>query len=533
MAKKQIILFLLIVCLPLATLAWLGSRLAHSERGMVRQRFCELLIGKLQDTDGVIASHFGRRRRELLKLTELEVFDLEHLRQIVRRHPYVEQLFVLEADGSVLHPDPAPESNAAALNEAEREFLVQAKDVFLNKELVSGSAGDDETAGLVTDGWYLQYWGPGLQLIFYQRLPSGRVVGVLVPRARWMADLIADLPETIPSPRSAETPASQSRVCLVDSDGTTVYQWGPFEPDDGTEPVVELPLSEPLGSWRLQYFVDGGQFATAGRSAYFNLFSALAMLAVGLVVAAVYFYREYDRAVREASQRINFVNQVSHELKTPLTSIRMYAELLQIDLEGLGADEVPKARGHLEVIVAESQRLSRLIGNVLTFARQRRDKLTLRKSTGCVDEVIARVIEGFSPAFAQSGIEVTFDGSADSTVMLDVDAVEQILGNLLSNVEKYAAEGGQVAIASRRQAEYTTIEVADRGPGIPAASKKSVFRPFYRLSDRIEGRTGTGIGLSIARQLARLHGGDVTLGDCDTGARFEVRLHTPAELNDQ
>jgi len=169
---------------------------------------------------------------------------------------------------------------------------------------------------------------------------------------------------------------------------------------------------------------------------------------------------------------------------------------------------------------------------VLTFARQQRDKLTLRKSTGRVDEVIARVIERFSPVFAESGIEVTFDGSADSTVWLDVDAVEQILGNLLSNVEKYAADGGHLEIASRRQAEYTTIEVTDHGPGIPAASKKSVFRPFYRISDRIEGRAGTGIGLSIARELARLHGGDVTLEPSDTGTRFQVRLHTPTELNE-
>jgi signal transduction histidine kinase len=340
------------------------------------------------------------------------------------------------------------------------------------------------------------------------------------------------VPATIPAAKSIETLDARSRVCLVDSDDTTVYQWGPFEPDDGTEPVVELPLSEPLGSWRLKYFVDEAHFATAGRSAYYSLFSALAVLAVGLIAAAVLFYREYARSVREALQRVNFVNQVSHELKTPLTSIRMYAELLENDLEGLDPDELPQARGHLRVIVAESQRLSRLIGNVLTFARQRRGKLTLRKSTGCVDEVIARVVERFAPAFVENGIEVAFDGSADSTVWLDVDAVEQILGNLLGNVEKYAADGGRLEIVSRRQGDHTIIEVADHGPGIPAALKESIFRPFYRISDRIEGRTGTGIGLSIARQLARLHGGDVTLAASDGGARFQVRLYTPAEPNE-
>jgi len=519
-AKKQIILFLLIVFLPLATLAWLGSRLARSEQGLVQQRFRKLLTAKLQDTDRGVAAHFEKRRRELLELTSLEIFEPEALRQIVRRHASVEQLFVLEPDGSIVHPDPAAE-----LNEAEREFLARAEDVFLDKVFVRGKAGDGETDRSGADGWHVQYWGPGLQLIFHQRLASGRVVGVLVPRSRWMADLIAELPETM-------APAAGARVRLVDSVGTPVYQWGPFEPDDGAEPVVELPLSEPLGAWRLRYFVADGQFTEAGRSAYFNLFSAMAILAIGLVTAAVFFYREYDRAVREASGRVNFVNQVSHELKTPLTSIRMYAELLENDLEAIDADELPAARGHLAVIVAESQRLSRLISNVLTFARGRRDTLTLRKSTGRVDEVIARVVERFTPSLAAAGIDVTFDGSGDATVRLDVDAVEQILGNLLSNVEKYAADGEMVKITSRHEADETIIEVADRGPGIPAASAERIFRPFYRVCDRIEGRTGTGIGLSIARQLARLHGGDVTLLDSDKGARFQVRLHTPAESSE-
>ena len=524
MAKKQIVLFVLIVCLPLAVLAWLGSRLARYEQGMVQQRFRELLTAKLEDTDRVIAAYFQERQRELLELTELDGHDPDHIRQIIRRHPRVAQLFVLEPDGTLVHPDPD-----GTPNDSEREFLRQAKEVFTNKELVRGSVSDDEAAVPPTHGWHVQYWGPGLHLIFYHRLQSGRVVGVLLERSRWIAELIAELPDTAPPARSGDEPASQSRICLVDSGGRTVYQWGPFEPDESTRPLAELQLSEPLGSWRLSYLGEGAQFTAIGRSAYLNLLSALALIGMTLIVGAAYFYRQYAREMRDAIQRVNFVNQVSHELKTPLTSIRMYAELLESDLELLDAEEAVPARGHLEVIVAESQRLSRLIGNVLTFARQRRGKLTLRKTTGRVDEVIGRVIERFRPALAQSGIEVTFDGSADSAVRLDVDAVEQILGNLFGNVEKYAAEGGRMEVLSRQRDDHTTIEVADRGPGIPTALEDRVFRPFYRISDRIDRGTGTGIGLSIARQLARLHGGDVTLLPSKSGARFQVRLHTPAE----
>ena len=524
MANRQIILFVLIVCLPLAVLAWLGSQLARNEQAVVQQRFRQLLTERLQDTDGLIAEYFQGRRRELLELTELDNVDADHIRQIIRRQPGVNQLFVLAADGSLIHPDPA-----GSLNDSERRFLQQAEQVFLDKELVRPPLGEDEKDAPSMHGWYVRYWGPGLQLIFHHRLESGQVVGVLLERSRWIADLMAQLPQTEPRTRSARELVSRSRIRMEDSNKNTVYQWGLAEPDDGAQPIVELRVAEPLGSWRLTYFADVQEFAAVGRSAYFNLFSALALVGIGLIVASVYFYREYSRQVRDSLGRVNFVNQVSHELKTPLTSIRMYAELLENDLELLQADEVGPARGHLAVIVAESQRLSRLIGNVLTFARQSRHKLALRKTAARVDEVIGRVLRQFEPVLAGSEIEVTFDGSADAPVRLDVDAVEQILGNLFGNVEKYAAAGGRLEVVSRQEDDYTTIEVADRGPGIPTALAENVFHPFYRISDRIDRGTGTGIGLSIARQLARLHGGDVTLLRSDVGARFRVRLHTPAQ----
>ena len=346
MAKRQIILLLLMVCLPLAMLAWLGSWLARNEQEMVQQRFRELLTGRLEDTERVIAAYFQQRERELLKLTELDSLDADQLRQIVRRHPRIRQLFVLNTDGSLLHPDPA-----AAPNQVEREFLRQAREILLDKDLIRRTVSEEEEAAPAAHGWYVRYWGPGLQLIFYQRLSSGRVVGVLLQRSRWIADVIAELPATASGDGSAEGWASASRISLVDSNGRTVYQWGPFEPADRSRPVVELPLSDPLGSWRLKYFVDEARFTGVGRSAYFNLYSALALVGIGLIAVAVYFYREYAREMREAMQRVNFVNQVSHELKTPLTSIRMYAELLQRDLD---ADEVSPVQGHLEVIVAES-----------------------------------------------------------------------------------------------------------------------------------------------------------------------------------
>jgi signal transduction histidine kinase len=521
-AKKQIILFTLIVCLPLAMLAWLGSRLAREEQRTTRQRLTSLAMERLEDVDLLVAKHVQQRERKLLELTELNSYDPHHLRQIVRSQPSIGQLFVLNPDGSLLHPDPA-----GTLNDSEREFLLHAQRAFDDRVLIHSRRAEEHNAVPATYAWHVQYWGPGLNLVFYHRLPSGNVVGVHVPRSRWIADLIAELPDTAPSASSRYKSGSEARFRLVNSNGEVVYQWGTYEPEETAEALAAMPLSNPLSSWRLEYFVDEREFAAVGRSAYWSLFASLAAIALGLVVVAAYFYREYAREMREAMQRVNFVNQVSHELKTPLTNIRMYAELLEADLEQIDSEEASTPRGHLEVIVTESQRLSRLIGNVLTFARQRRNQVTLRKTTARVDEVIAAGLDRFRPTFEQKGIEVNLDLAADALVQLDADALEQILGNLISNVEKYASAGGHLEIVSRQHDSQTTIVVTDRGPGIPAALREKVFRPFYRASDRIEGPAGTGIGLSIARKLARMHGGDVVLLPCENGARFQVILDTP------
>lgn len=509
------------MCLPLVVIAGLGWRLARHEQGMARQRLDEILLVRLQDAARILEDFFDKHERRLQILTESVSHDPSLIRRVVRRDPHVGQLFVLNVNGTLLHPDPTGE-----LNRAERRFLTDFGDLFLDRDLLRSPAGD-EGAAPPASGWVVRFRGPGLNLFYCQRLPSGRLVGVLLARARWIADLIAALPDTNDAPTSDGARSLPARIRLADSSGRSVYEWGSFEPDEAAAPLQELAPSFPLSSWRLQHFVDNQAFATIGRGAYFNLMSILAASGLVLLMAGAWFYREYNRHVREATQRVSFVNQVSHELKTPLTNIRMYAELLDSDLEEARDDQTEAQRGHLKVIVEESQRLSRLIANVLTFARKQRDQMTLHVRPAIVDEVIATVIQRFDPAFRRRGLGVVFQGSAGDRVDVDVDVLEQILGNLLSNVEKYAASGKHLEVTSRRTNAYTSIAIIDDGPGIPPRHRERIFRPFQRLSNHIADSPGTGIGLTIARQLAQLHGGDLRLVPTERGACFEIRLHTP------
>ncbi len=490
---------------------------------MARQRLSELLFVRLQDAAQVLEDYFQKHERRLQTLTQSVSHDPSSIRQLVRRDPHVGQLFVLNADGTLLHPDPTGE-----LNRAERRFLDDFGDLFLHKDLLRTTAAGDERGATPTSGWVVRFRGPGLNLLYCRRLPSGQLVGVLLQRARWIADLIAELPDTTDALAADEDRSWEARIRLVDSNGRSIYDWGSLEPNQGAAPIQELAPSYPLSSWRLQQFVDDQAFATLGRGAYFNLASILAATGLVLLMAGAWFYREYNRQVREATQRVSFVNQVSHELKTPLTNIRMYAELLENDLEEAGDDQASAQRSHLKVIVEESQRLSRLIGNVLTFAQEQRDQITLHFRPAVVDDVIATVVQRFEPAFRRRGLQVVFQRSAGGQVDVDVDALEQILGNLLSNVEKYASSGKRLQVTSRRTNAYTSIVISDDGPGIPPRHRERIFRPFQRLSNHIADSPGTGIGLTIARKLAQLHGGDLRLLPSQSGACFELRLHTPS-----
>jgi len=284
-----------------------------------------------------------------------------------------------------------------------------------------------------------------------------------------------------------------------------------------------------LASWKLEYYAP--VLAAGATANSFGILAAVSVIGLSLMGLALYLYQEHSREVRLAQHRVNFVNQVSHELKTPLTNIRLYAELLETQLEegweSASSEPEIKAQRYIGIITAESQRLSRLIANVLSLGQFQKTQLRLSLQVEKVDEVIKRCIAAFKPALEAKGIAVQLQLHADAFVLLDAQVLEQILNNLISNVEKYAASGAAIYIASTQKSNSSTIDVRDFGPGIATRERSRIFQPFYRSSSLLtDGVSGTGIGLDIARQLARLHGGDVSLQEVSTGACFRVSLRT-------
>jgi signal transduction histidine kinase len=503
----------LLVLAPLAALSGLGVRLAQEERAETTARFEAVVATRLDETAAAVERRLAQVGRELDTLSARFPEDAQRIRALQRRAPRLRHLLMLDAEGELIFPPPDGPTSAA-----ERAFLERTRGLWEGNALGRGEPAEG-TPGrhAPAAGWHVWYWGGGLNLLYKAPQADGRLVAVEVGRPRLLADLMRTLPTT------AED-GPDERVTLLDSNGRVVYQWGRRVPDPDETPCLTRPLAAPLGAWNLAWY--GPQPADADGPGL-SLLTGLGAVGLALIGLAVWFYRESSRELREAAQRVTFVNQVSHELKTPLTNIRMYAELLEDEL----FDVEDKAERYLGVIVGESQRLSRLIGNILTFARQQRHGLRVRPTPGVVDEVVERVLAQYEPSLRSAQVAVAPTLQAKDDVLVDGDALGQILGNLLSNVEKYAG-GAAAQLETRLDGELTRVTVRDGGAGIPAEQRRRVFEPFARLSAALdEGVSGTGIGLGIARDLARLHGGDLKLAPTESGACFELTLKTPPAPN--
>ena len=554
MSRKHLLILSLLVVVPLAVFFWLGLRLVSNEQERTQRQFEELLRANLSEVDRAVAGHFASQERALLR-GELQNTSTDNLRSLLRKEAAFEQILVLDQDGFPIFPD-EPRSRR------ETEYLIKIKQVLTDRDLVrlASAAAPDATNVLDTTrkrklpapvtkaalksspsnqqalantasqpnqgyGWYTWYWGKGLQILHWRRLDDGRVLAVGLQRARWIADVISVLPDTT---AGSDQDAAPALIRLVDAKGRTVYQWGTKSIPDDLPPIATLNLRAPLRPWQLQHFGPSRPLHTSSSGLLINLIAAGGFLGAGLLGLAIYLSREVGRQMREARQRVSFVNQVSHELKTPLTNIRMYADLLEQDLAQIEPEPTERAQSHLSVITSESSRLGRLINNVLSLARLRRGATQIRRQPACVDKIIRGVVDQFRPSLDQLEIEVSIDLDTADWVVVDTDAVEQMLGNLISNVEKYAKSGKRLRITSFREQEMIVIDVADDGPGIQPEFTRKIFEPFERASDQVEAAAGTGIGLAIAQGLARGHGGDLTLIPSQSGACFRLSIHAPA-----
>jgi signal transduction histidine kinase len=299
-------------------------------------------------------------------------------------------------------------------------------------------------------------------------------------------------------------------------------QYRPGAGQESSELLYQARLIAPFGDIELVYTLARLPIGAGGQVI---LWSAL-VLAIVLVGGCFMLLRLGQRQLALARQQQDFVSAVSHELKTPLTSIRMYGEMLR---EGW-ADEA-KRKSYYDFIFHEAERLTRLINNVLQLARMSRNEQTANLGAFRVGDVLAELKPRLESQLEPSGFELGISAGNDVdelSIRIDSDWFLQIFINLVDNAVKFSANAERRRVdLDYRQLRDGRIQfsVRDYGPGIAPDQMKKIFRLFYRSENELTRETvGTGIGLALVQQLASAMQAEVDVVNCEPGAEFRLRF---------
>ncbi|GAA5507797.1 HAMP domain-containing sensor histidine kinase [Novipirellula caenicola] len=559
MTHRLLIALIALIAAPLVLLGWGTSSLLRRQRETAQQQLHTVLQSRLLEIDQSLSEVLAGHARRISAALDRPGNPISRFEQITRHDPVVRQCFFANAKGVIVYPPkPVAEDPEAIAIYAALPAIIASNpgleiseldrpsgDVSTKLQPTRSQPPQSKSGGksaakpaATTVRWQVWYMDEGSQLILWLLKSNGDSIGVLLERARWVSELIAALPDAksvaIANPAVTKTSATQadsiSCTSLVDEAGQIVYRWG-SDLETADDPIAVVPLSPPLSSWQLQYNNASPLLPESGSLATMLSISGLAVM---LLALGAYVMTSVQRQMHVARSRVSFAGQVSHELRTPLTNIRLYAELAESDLENLPEGDTRETIGRrLRVIDSESRRLGRLVSGVLEMVRDERNVRAPSRKPTDVDKLIDQTLAQFAPRFDTLGIEVQRDADAAGPLCVDPDIIEMVLVNLLSNVEKYAASGKYVRVASSIEGNELVVTVTDRGPGIPRRYHRKIFRPFFRLDDSIHAPSGTGIGLAIAKLAAQRHAGRLTIENVDVGTQFELRVAVDARRCDR
>jgi signal transduction histidine kinase len=561
--KKVALVFVLAVFAPSLVLAWLAVRSARDQQMVVAQQQTLLYQGVADALAKNVRDFMGEQQREFAQFveglrrdhssTELATrFDA----LCVKGCPSTEVGFTVSADGNVLSPSlfDRPEARQFRLNNDRFLGSCESVEVYWNspkdavavgksdpkaaagigmkyrlnkndmaistnlvvvKEVADSKIAPDEAefkelVGNNFEGIIARFLQNKLKVMLWYR--SVREPDLIYGAQLNLTNIVAGLQPLVHAPESV---SGDSAVALLNDAGKIVAGAAA-----GARPFVISEVGSVLPHWKIGVYLNHPETLTRNAQTV-KLVLTLSVLAmiVAIVLGSTLIVTDVKRHLALARQKTDFVSNVSHELKTPLTSIRMFSELLS---EGKVADDSQR-KHFLQIISSETARLTRLINNVLDFSRMERGEKEYKFERCDLKQVVGDTVESYRPQLEANGFRVNLHLPEEAVeVRGDCDALSQVLVNLLSNAEKYAVDGEEIAVelrqgdkGTRRQGDghspvVAELRVLDRGPGVPRGMEEKIFDQFYRANDSLSsGVQGSGLGLTLARQIARAHGGDV------------------------
>ena len=365
-----------------------------------------------------------------------------------------------------------------------------------------------------------------LQILFWVRPDRDRD---LVFGAQVDPKDLRDLLDPILAAQSRSGPPSYpfdpgTCVAILDDHAKLVAKSLPDFSADWKTPFVATEIGEALPHWEVAlYLTNPDRLRHSARLVSVMLVSMIALALAAIAGGGCLVVIDTRRQLDLVRKKTDFVSNVSHELKTPLTSIRMFAELLHEKR----VTDPDKVAGYLKIITLESERLTRLINNVLDFAKMERNQKRYDKRAIDLHAVLQKIWEGQELHLRGLGFETVWHAAEPPyRVFGDADALAQVIVNLLSNAEKYSGESKSIELHSYLMDGQVCVAVLDRGIGVPRGEEKKIFEHFYRAHDSLSsGIQGSGLGLTLAQKIAAGHGGTITCEPRkDGGTIFTLKI---------
>ena len=517
MVKRNVLFYWLLIGVPAVILTGTAifflfrvqSVLAELNSSVVRTAALDLAAM----THGWVAQQNDRLARALDTAPENQL--VESLCEIRRTNPLVRNVFVWEKGKGLTFPE------KGSLAVEDQLFLGRYQRVFPAGHIwtvAEEEGGDASRVGL--NRWVD---ADGLQFVVWRQVSDSHTIGIEVEMTALLARVLLLAPDS-----ARKFGAAVEGVTLTDSQGR-LAQHGNVPDTKEARACYTVPVSPSLcPTWELSVYSPA-----LGNGGDKRIIMAIGGILVFLLTASLFaggflFARAAARERRDALQKTTFVSNVSHELKTPLTNIRLYAELLAD-----GHAKTPEAhQQYLGVIVTESERLTRLINNVLDFGRLEQHRRVFHpEATGMADwlKTATHALRGITD---DAGMTVAVACPPDLRVYVDRDALSQVFLNVIDNACKYAKAGKVIDITLDAVAGGKAVfALSDRGPGLEPGHAQRVFQRFFRADDSTTASVGgCGLGLSIAKQLMQGMGGDIRWRPRDGGgSTFLLSLPLPPE----
>lgn len=249
----------------------------------------------------------------------------------------------------------------------------------------------------------------------------------------------------------------------------------------------------------------------------------LVLLLAAMIIGFFMLVQDVARKKNIEKMKADFVANVTHELKTPLTSINMFADSIVMDRVQKEKD----LKKYATIIVKESEKLKRMINNILDFSRKESDKLNIQTSLTSISTLIHEIMDEMNYWLEIHGFEVIQNLDHSLKANIDKEGLKQVLSNLLTNAIKYSPDKKQVEVRSYATDSKICIAVSDQGIGIPEENVSKIFDKFYRVSDSDnQGISGTGLGLTVSKDIVEAHGGVISVkSKMNKGTTFTIELN--------